>query len=195
MCKCQPKWDIDQYDHITHMVPPVPPSTISVFLDPGSFASAASALEAAIIDWNSVLGASGIKFARVDTACATGPGCITVQGADLGLSACGFSPPAGTDPVTGGYTRTNLVLQLNTNANSKWTDFTSAGLERTFVHELGHRLGLKDADATCDNSGNSAMMQANFDCAGSPSTSPTINDYLPINNTVYGAHSRNTCGF
>jgi hypothetical protein len=75
------------------------------------------------------------------------------------------------------------------------SSFTAAGLQRTFEHELGHLLGLLDYANSCDTTGNSAVMQANFNCGATPSTTVSINDYLPVNNTVYGGKTTKTCGF
>jgi hypothetical protein len=86
---------------------------------------------------------------------------------------------------------------VNNNSSAKWNNWNSASAQRTWAHELGHLLGLGDYAVSCDSSGNGAVMQPNFACGptASPVTTPTLNDSIPINNTVYGGYPRNTCGF
>jgi hypothetical protein len=198
--ECKPNWYTDPSNNIEHLVPTAPPNQINVFLDPAIFGAdgttVPAALDAAITSWNNALTASGVSMVRVTSPCPTGPACITVQSTDLGQSICGKSPLAQTDS-NGGYTGNNLYLQLNSNASGPWSTWSGASLQRTFAHELGHRLGLKDDSAICDISAVSAVMEPNFSCGiiDYPSTSPTATDTLPINNTVYGGQTRSTCGF
>ena len=198
--KCGPRWAIDSNNNIQHLVPVISPDTISVYLDPTAFggtgSTIANALDSAISNWNNLVGSSGISLARVTSACSTGPKCITVQAADLGPSQCGYIPPAITDS-TGGLTGDNLYIQINNNASADWHTWNATSLQRTFAHELGHLLGLGDYATSCDSSGDSAVMQPNFYCSSvaSPLTTPSLSDYLPINNTVYGGRTRTTCGY
>ena len=77
-----------------------------------------------------------------------------------------------------------------------WAMFTSTGLQRTFVHELQHLMGLDNyADApACGVS--DAAMQDDFDCNGTNAlTTLTINDILPAAKTSYGGGPRTACGF
>jgi len=198
--KCGPKWSVDSNGNIQHLRPVSQPDTISVYLDPTTFGGTgttiANALDSAISNWNSQVGASGISLARVTSACTTGPKCVTVQAADLGTSQCGYTPAPITDS-TGDLTGDNLYIQINSNTNADWHTWNSASLQRTFAHELGHLLGLGDYATLCDSSGDSAVMQPNFYCSSvaSPLTTPSLNDYLPINNTVYGGRTRIACGY
>ena len=67
------------------------------------------------------------------------------------------------------------------------------GLERTFAHELGHCLGAGNYTPSCGV--NDAVMQDTFDCGLKPSTTVSMNDSLPVVNTVYNGKSRRSCGF
>jgi hypothetical protein len=189
--QCEPKWQTDGNGNLIHLAPPTSPNKIDIYLDPDSLSGAASALDAAIGGWNPQLTGTGIELRRVNSPCGTGPGCVTVQSASLG--GCGFTPPVSTDST--GQIVGNIFLQIRAN----WSTFTPDSLQRTLAHEIGHLLGLANYDATeaCDTTGNSAVMQENFTCGpdSSPSVNVTINDYLPVKNTVYGGNTRNTCGF
>lgn len=74
-------------------------------------------------------------------------------------------------------------------------NYSSDGLQRTFAHELGHFIGLANYNsAACDVS--DAVMQDQFNCSSqSVMKAVTINDYLPVANSVYGTKSRKSCGF
>jgi hypothetical protein len=133
--KCEPKWGTDSNGNIGHLVPPTPPDTVQVFLDPSTLSAASTALDAAISSWNSQVSTTGLVFDRVSSSCGTGPSCITVQ-AVSGLGSCGYSPAVATDS-SGGVVG-SIYLQID----SSWNSWSPDSLERTFDHELGHRLGL-----------------------------------------------------
>src|SRR5262249_43173797 len=154
--RCEPKWSVDSNNRIATLAPPTPPNQVQVFLDPVSMVDAVAGLEAALSDLNGRVSTTGISFQRVTVWCGDGPGCITVQIVPLG-TGCGYTPPFTTD--SSGHLLGPLYLHLNTT----WPTWSQASLQRTFAHELGHRLGLADYDVTsaCDITGNSAIMQPN----------------------------------
>jgi hypothetical protein len=101
---------------------------------------------------------------------------------------CGFASGTWNDA---GVRTGNTQLRLRTD----WDTYSSDGLQRTFVHELGHFLGLDNFDETaCAVS--EAAMQDEFDC-GAPSVMDgvTINDSLPVVNSTYGGGPKVSCGF
>jgi hypothetical protein len=110
---------------------------------------------------------------------------------------CGQIAGAAGSDATGGWNGQNLFLYINNNTNYSLASWNAPSAQRTFAHEIGHLLGLADYSATCDSTGNTAVMQKNFDCSPviAPMAYPTVNDYLPVNNTVYGGGTRATCGF
>ena len=74
--------------------------------------------------------------------------------------------------------------------------YSATGLQRTFVHELGHFLGLDNCSTSCGVS--DAAMQDEFVCN---QTTPavmadvTINDSIPVTNSTYGGNTTLSCGF
>ena len=126
-----------------------------------------------------------MQFERVGTSCGAGPSCITVTSP---LQAdCGF---AYKEFDANGVLTGNLQLRLRPD----WSDFSPDGLQRTFVHELGHFLGLDDSSPSCGSS--DASMQPEYDCAA-PTVmhDVTINDYLPVQDSSYGGQPKVSCGF
>lgn len=189
--KCEPKWLTDPNNNLRHLSP----GTVSIYLDPSSFAAAASALDAAISAWNAQMTGTGVTFIRVSSPCGTGGNCISIVPTDLSSQntpLCGFSPQTATDG-SGAFV-SSMELQVD---SLYWTIWNAASFQRTFEHELGHRLGLDDYDPACDSTGNSAVMQNNFHCnaTATPSTTVSMNDYIPVNKTVYSGQTRATCGY
>jgi dual-action HEIGH metallo-peptidase len=154
--------------NIAHLTPLTPPNKVQIFLDPNTLSAAGTALDGAINDWNTKVTATGVEFQRVSSSCGSGPDCITVQPVSM-LGSCGWTPNSFTDS-NGGFVA-NRFLQID----SGWRTWSSASLQRTFAHELGHSLGMDDYSVTsaCDTTGNSAVMQPNFYC------NPTATPYRP----------------
>lgn len=148
---------------------------------------ATTALDAAIADWNSRISSTGIEFERVSSSCGGGPSCISVTTAQQ--SSCGYAYKEwdATGLITG-----NASLRIR----DDWATLYSAqGLQRMFVHELGHFVGMDNSNpAACGIS--DVVMQDQFDCtAASVMHTASINDYLPVTNTAYGGMPKTTCGF
>lgn len=180
--KCEPKfWN-------RHLAPPGAGNKIQLYLPTPAMDGAFTALDNARNSWNARASGTGIEFEIVRTPCGSGPACVTIQTGSPG--ACGFTD--GTpDPVTQEITG-NASITLDT----AWASFTADGRERTFVHELGHLLGLDNyADSpTCTVP--DAAMQRQFACqASSVMHDVTVNDSIPVNSSVYGGNTKSTCGF
>jgi hypothetical protein len=190
LVKCAPQFNHPKppYDALTvHLSPVTPPTTISVYL-PSTMSGAQAALDGAIADWNSHLPA-GVQFASTNTACGTGPSCISI-GKIVLQNVCGDSN-WNFDPATGEIL-SNATLSLR--ADWDQLPYSSQGLQRTFAHELGHFLGLSDYPSPCGVS--DAAMQDTFSCVSSSTTTAvTFNDYAPSSKAVYGGGSRAICGF
>lgn len=187
--KCQPKFVDDTAVDMPHLAPPASPDKVEVFLDPASMADAATALDAAIADWNTSVSGAGVPFDRVSVACGNGPRCITVEATSP--EACGRSEwgaPDGSGAHTG-----FLKLQVL----PSWNTWTPESLQRTFAHELGHFLGVGNYSAPTSCVADDAVMHPGFGCG--PTVTPlktvTLNDSLPILNGVYGGKSKRSCGF
>ena len=189
---CEPQWMTNAYGNYGHQAPPTPPNKVQVYLD-STLSSASTALSNAINDWNSHIASTGVAFDKVTSPCS-GSSCVVVQSvAGLPSGSCGFTPPMATN-IDGSFTSTTYLQLDNT-----WGTWSTASLQRTFAHELGHHLGLLGYSSTsaCDTTGNTAIMQLNFHCSptDTPLTAVSANDYLPITSTVYGGHSTVVCGF
>jgi hypothetical protein len=174
--------------YILRVSPHPSPSPLQIYLPgtPHVLAGAATALDAAISDWNTRVGAaSGVFLTRVSSPCGSGSDCITVRELNIG-NYCGTFEGAWDN---NGYFNADMFLNLS----PSWQSYSSTGLQRTFVHELGHALGL-DNNQSCTV--NQAAMNDTFDCLGTVSTvTSTFNDYRPVNNTVYGGKPKTSCGF
>lgn len=188
--KCEPKF-LDYNGQVQRLAPPGGTDKVKVFLDQSTMAGATTALDAAIANLNTNQSAqTGITLERVDVDCGANGDCIRVMVVP-GQTTCGFTAWGSRDAATGYYTG---VLQLR--LHPAWAMFTSTGLQRTFVHELQHLMGLDNyADApACGVS--DAAMQDDFDCNGTNAlTTLTINDILPAAKTSYGGGPRTACGF
>ena len=176
---------IDQYSHIGRISNE---HSTHIYLPP-ALLSTQSALEFATDAWNGVLSGTGAAFDVVTTDCGSGSDCIRVT-APENLADCGFTPTYSTDPATG-IISGSMNLQLGSN----WANYSTASIRRTYLHELGHVIGLTDYAAACSDS--DAVMQANFGCGAeeSPVTTLQFSDTLPVKKSVYGGGSRKACGF
>ena len=151
--------------------------------------AAAVALDAAIANWNSSVSGAGVPFERVSVTGGTGSRCITVETASLG--ACGRSQWGAPD-ASGAHTGF-LKLQILPD----WNTWTAESLQRTFAHELGHFLGVGNYSAPTSCVGDDAVLHPGFGYGPTvmPLRTTTLNDSLPILNTVYGGKSKRSCGF
>lgn len=144
----------------------------------------------AIQSWNDVLAGTGVIYEKTGTDCGTGPQCVKVAVGQL--QSCGFAswdpPNSSTGAFTGG-----LLLELH----SGWSAFSAASLRRTFVHELGHFLGLDNYTTATGCGVDDAVMRSDFACGptASPGTSVTASDYLPVVKSTYGGGTKTTCGW
>lgn len=118
--------------------------------------------------------------------CQNGPTCIDVI-TWQGQLTCGFAWRNYSE--TTGLIQGNMQIRLRPD----WATFSESGKRRTFAHELGHFLGLDNySPNACGVS--DAIMNDQFDCAAASNTfAPTMNDYLPVDKTVYGGKPRVTC--
>lgn len=178
---CQPTFLTDANNNPIHLAP----TTIKIDL-PSGMSGAITALDHAISEWNSSLGGTGVVLQRV--ACSSGPYCVPVT-VDPQLTSCGFSPTPttdGTGTITGG-----ARIQLH----STWATFTPSGLRRTFVHEIGHILGLDNFPNNASCTPSAAAMNPTFVCGSTVVDTGTFNDHRPVTKTVYGPTPRVSCGF
>ena len=156
---------------------------IYIFLPANSLYSAG--LDAAIADWNSKLTGTGVHLNRQTTSCSAGPHCVNAI-VDTTIGACGWADPGGTD--SNGVAQ-NPVLKINSNYT-----FSTAGLQRTFAHEIGHLLGMANyVIVTCGS--NDAVMSDNFDCTTNPLANVATSDWLPVAKSVYGGGTKSKCGW
>ena len=86
-----------------------------------------------------------------------------------------------------------MILTLRTD----WAElpYSATGLQRTFVHELGHFLGLDNYSTSC--SVWDAAMQDQFVCTQSnPAVMDdvTINDSIPVTNSTSGGNTTLVAG-
>jgi len=151
--KCKPNfWD-------RRLAPGEDP--IQVHVPSGSsWDAAAAALDRAIAQWNPYLVGTNVNLAPTRIACGTGPRCVNVE-AGAPDNLCGWTDANGS-PITG-LIVADAVIKLNDN----WSTYNADSLDRMFMHELGHLLGLSDSDTTCGT--NDAAMRNNFTC-GSAAT-------------------------
>ena len=184
--QCEPKF----LPNNTHVAPATPPSKVQVYLDSSSMSAAATPLDQAIQDWNTNLFGTGMAFERTGTDCGTGPGCVRVEAGQV--QTCGAATWDGYDPGTGFFTG---GLRLRIHAN--WGTFSSASLQRTFAHELGHFLGLHNYATATACGVDDAVMRDDFECSptASPGVSVTGSDGLPAAKTMYGTGPKTTCGW
>jgi hypothetical protein len=187
--KCEPKFN-NPTGNTYRVGVPTSPNKIQIYLPSGLAQYIESELATAINSWNAQIGATGVQYEKVTSDCGTGPHCIRIETATIG--SCGFS--AWDTPGADGIMSGGLKLQLHTASLPSWT---SAEKTRTLLHELGHFVGVSNYGSSPACAVNDAMMQPDFECnAGStPSTTLSINDYLPVVNTVYGGKSKKACGF
>ena len=93
--------------------------------------------------------------------------------------------------ISGGYAESGFFDEpVTITLDDTWPTWTYAGRLRTLLQEFGHALGLGNNSACT-----AAIMNDNFSCTGSPSTTLTMTDYLPVEKTTYGDGSMKTCGF
>jgi hypothetical protein len=173
----------------THLAVPTPPDKVQIYLDPSTMSSATIPLEEAIQNWNDNLTGTGMNFERTGTDCGTGPRCIKVVPASI--SSCGFAAWS-SDPKTGLLTG-HLQIQLHPD----WATFSAASLRRTFVHEIGHFLGLDNYGPASGCGVDDAMMRDDFVCgpSSSPGVSLTGSDALPAAKSTYGGGPKTACGW
>lgn len=159
-------------------------------LDPTSMSAAATPLDQAIQDWNNQLAGTGVVFERTGTDCGSGARCIKVAASPL--SSCGLASWDPPDPNTGLWTG-GLLLELH----SSWSAFSSASLQRTFAHELGHFLGLNNYMSATGCDVDDAVMRDDFVCGptASPGVAITGSDALPVVKSTYGGGTKVTCGW
>jgi hypothetical protein len=182
---CEPDF-FDDAGPMAHLTVPSGGAKIKIAL-PSSMSSAAADLDAAIASWNSQIATTSIEFERA--SCSSGDACIVVSSANLG-GFCGESTWFQTGKDGG------MIGPLTLEVSTNWASFSAAERKRTFMHELGHFLGLKNfAPTGCEP--DDAVMQADFGCniGSTPLTTVTPNDYIPVTSTVYGGKSNKTCGW
>jgi hypothetical protein len=187
--QCEPRL-LNDNGNVPHLAPPPPPDKVEVYLDPATMSTAATPLDEAILDWKNLLGGTGVVFERTGTDCGSGPHCIRVAVGPI--SSCGFASWDPPDPNTGLWTG-GLLVELH----SSWSTFSPASLRRTFVHELGHFLGLDNYTSATGCGVDDAIMRDDFVCGptASPGVAITGGDALPVVKSTYGGGTKTTCGW
>jgi hypothetical protein len=165
-----------------------------VYLPSGMQSVLSVPLTNAINGWNdAVSGTSPTLSSPTTTNCGTGATCIQFEEGLIPPDENGVFPcaqrTATYNSTTGALTSAKIRMQEG------WWNVNPRRLQRTVAHELGHLLGLKEADSTCAGS-NSIMRSGVYACdaSGVPNT-VTLNDSLPVEKGVYGGGSRLSCGF
>jgi hypothetical protein len=95
---------------------------------------------------------------------------------------CGLTDTGG---ATNGIVQ-NPVIFMNTNKQ-----MTPSGIQRTLGHELGHLLGMDHS--ACNK--NDSIMRDDFNCETTESTYVHTSDSLPVEKSVYGGGTKDTCGW
>lgn len=181
--KCEPKFETDSNGNIIRL----PATKVHVAL-PSSMSAASSVLEDAITDWNNRLTGTGVEFEQT-ASCTSGVPCVQI-GVNPSLMKCGETTKVVTDAQ--GLIKSGAGF----NVRSDWTSYSTEGLRRTFIHELGHLLGLANYSDTTSCGPNTAAMHEGYNCAATPLDTLTFNDYQPAKKTTYGNVPRTaTCGF
>jgi hypothetical protein len=181
----------------------VPATSLSLFVDSTNTtlwnklaADATKPAQVAAAAWTTALSSKGISVTVVGTDCGTGTNCIKVDPTWTNDCATLEIP---VNSQTGVQT-TNATLRLNSLYNS----WPNSRLQRTMAHELGHAFGLGHHPSTTGSLGycsvNNSVMSTPVagDCGNSPSglaISPTIEDTLPSDKSVYGNGVRAVCGY
>jgi hypothetical protein len=95
----------------------------------------------------------------------------------------------GSAPATTGEINSTSTIILPPD----WSSRSDDRLHRTFAHELGHSLGLRDNSGATSNS----VMSLAPDCSSTTglTLSPTLTDVLPVTSPTYAQNSRKACGF
>jgi hypothetical protein len=187
--KCEPNYWVNN----DHLATPGGGDKVKIYL-PGTLSALGSALDFAIDAWNSALVLTGLQLERVGSPCNYGPACVVVTPGNVG-SLCGQTSsdyPLGS----GGVIQGGGTIKVSNTGSSNWTGWTTAGGRRTFIHEIGHLLGMDNYSHSCGV--NDAMMQPEFYCADAnnlPSTSIAPDDSIPIVNSVHNGNTKKKCGF
>jgi len=103
-------------------------------------AGAYGALSNATTAWTTALAGTGVMIVPTQVDCSGSSNCIVVQ-TDSALAPCGYANPTIIDPQTGVISAGTIAVRTDW-----YSRYSSEGLERTFVHELGHFLGLQNYD-------------------------------------------------
>jgi hypothetical protein len=88
-----------------------------------------------------------------------------------------------------------MTLTLDDTWNDTGDPYSAQGLERPFVHELGHFVGLNDYDAAACGVSDAAMQDQLYCRVATVMNNPTFSDTRPVVNTTYGGGTTTTCGF
>jgi hypothetical protein len=191
--ECKPEFNSPQT--YPNLISRLAPANITIYLPP-SLSWLSTPLTNALNDWKAQTNATGVVLpvAVTDQDCGTGPACVRIDKTDLGNDAFGnpiCAQGGGNYDTSTGYFSSAITITVGNSSSTAST----ARLQRTFAHELGHLFGL--GHNLCAGP-DSVMPTGVYACDSTSTTVPdttTTNDSLPMNSTSYGGGPRTACGF
>lgn len=163
-------------------------SAITVVVPPTYPPNLRQGIENAVAGWEAAFSGSGkpdYNVVQSSTPCTPGPFCINVAIDDLRIpeGQCAISE-LGTESAGIIVTSTMYFPSSSSSWLLPWAQHWAA-------HELAHHLGLGEKGDGCGTS-DSLMRPASCTATGLLQE-PTISDFVPVNETVYGSGPKTVC--